>query len=334
MTFFSKLPFRFLFSTSTTITRNVVQRRSFFKWQTWHRGALLIFNIRSHLRLIRVLSHPQTARLVTRQPDLSHKYLRNYISFDISTRNCLAILIGHYAYLQENFRGDFLDILCESPPPLWRQSIDGVPFEIALDFPHQIDFEGDLCVIFKKGHCSLYRIIFVIANGGSFGLSDDNVIFISSVHGMHDFDGVKQAAKICHDIQPAQLLMAAVGGIGAALGFHTIIGIGAKNQSSQGEKLFFHTTSSLKTTACSPPGKIFTGFRSPMPKNRWIQSLPGTASGRRESVSSKMKSGSRWRRRSSGIFSESPLYDASACVAAPDPISRRRPPFFSSIHAG
>lgn len=263
MTFLSKLPFRFLFSTTTTITRNVVQRKSIFKWRTWHRGALLIFNIRGHLRLLRILSHPQTAQLIARQPDLSHKYLRNYISFDISTRNCLAILIGHYAYLQENFRGDFLDILCESPLPLWRQCIDGVSFEIALDFPHKIDFEGDLCVIFRKDQCCLYRIIFVIANGSSFGLSDEHVIFISSVQGMHDFDGVKQATKVCHDIQPAQLLMAAIGGIGAALGFHTIIGIGTKNQISQGEKLFFSYDKFFENYGALADGENF--YRIPLP---------------------------------------------------------------------
>ncbi|HWZ47188.1 MAG TPA: DUF535 family protein [Herbaspirillum sp.] len=234
-----KLPFKFLFFTTSVITRNILQRRSIFTLQTWRRAALLLFNLRQHLRLIRILSHPQAAQLIIRNPELSYKYLRNYIALDIPTTTCLAILIEHYSYLQKHFKHDFLDIVCHSPIPLWSQYIDGISFEIVMDYPHTIDFEGDLCLIFKKDQVNIYRIIFVIANGSSFALPNDNVLFLSSVQGMGDFEDVKQATKVCHDIQPAQLLMAAMNGVGMALGVDMIVGIGDKNQISRGSKFYF-----------------------------------------------------------------------------------------------
>ncbi|RXZ38430.1 DUF535 domain-containing protein [Oxalobacteraceae bacterium CAVE-383] len=234
-----KLPLRFLFFTTSVITRNILQRRSVFTLQTWRRAALLLFNLRQHLRLIHILSHPQVTKLMTGNPELSYKYLRNYIALEISTANCLAILSEHYAYLQTRFKNDFLDIVYQSGIPLWAQCIDDVSFEIVMDFPHTIDFEGDLCLIFKKDQVSIYRIIFVIANGSSFGLPKRNVLFISSIQGMGDFEDIRLATKICCDIQPAQLLMAAMSGLGTALGFDTIVGIGNKNQLSKGAKLYF-----------------------------------------------------------------------------------------------
>jgi uncharacterized protein VirK/YbjX len=235
----SKRPLKFLFFTTSVITRNILQRRSIFTLKTWRRAVLLLFNLRQHLRLIQILSHPQVTRLVTSNPELSYKYLRNYIALEISTANCLAILIEHYSYLQKRFKKDFLDIVYQSTIPLWTQSIDTASFEIVMDFPHTIDFEGDLCLILKKDQVSIYRIIFVIADGSSFGLPKGNVIFISSVQGMGDFEDVKLATRICRDIQPAQLLMAAMSGVGMALGLDTIVGIGDKNQISKGAKVYF-----------------------------------------------------------------------------------------------
>ncbi|MGB7192552.1 MAG: DUF535 family protein [Collimonas pratensis] len=239
MSFISKLPFKFFFSNTSRILRNIVRRGSMLKLKTWHRGMLFILNFRSHLRFIRILSHPQARQLILRKPELTYKYLRDYISLDIPARNGLLILISHYSYLQSNFRIDFLDEIYQRPVPLWEQYIDGIPFEIVMDFPHTVDHEGDLCLIFKKDLACIYRMIFVIAKGSSFDFPDEHVIFISSVQGMHDFAEIQQATRICHDIQPAQLLMAAISGVGLALSFNTIVGIASKNQICQCEKFFF-----------------------------------------------------------------------------------------------
>jgi len=209
------------------------------KLKTWHRGMLFISNFRSHLKFIRILSHPQTRQLIVNKPELTYKYLRDYISLNIPARNGLFILISHYSYLQSNFKINFLDDIYQSPIQLWGMDIDGVSFQIVMDFPHMVDHEGDLCLIFKKDLVCIYRVIFVITKGSSFDFPDDHVIFISSVQGMHGFEGIQQATRICHDVQPAQMLMAAMSGVGLALGFNTIVGIAGKDQICRCEKLFF-----------------------------------------------------------------------------------------------
>jgi uncharacterized protein VirK/YbjX len=263
MSLMPKVPGGLLFFTTSVITRNILQRRSIFTLRTWRRAVLLLINLRQHLRLIHILSHPQVTQLITNHPELSYKYLRNYIALEISTANGLAILIEHYSYLQKRFKNDFLDTVCQSTIPLWSQCIDNVSVEIVMDFPHTIDFEGDLCLIFKKDQISIYRIIFVIADGNSVGLPKRNVLLISSVQGMGDFEDVKLATKICQDIQPAQLLMAAMHGIGMALGFDTIVGIGDKNQISQGAKFYFSYDKFFENYGDLIPKKNF--YRIPLP---------------------------------------------------------------------
>ncbi|MDY7547142.1 DUF535 family protein [Glaciimonas sp. GNP009] len=235
----SKISFKYLFFTTSVITRNIVKRRSILTLQTWQRGLFLLLNIRRHIKLVNTLSHPQAAKLILDIPEISYKYLRNYISFDISKKNSLAILTGHYLYLQKHFKTNFLEVIYNVPARLWAKQIDDIVCEIVIGFPHTIDYEGDLCLIFKIDKVSIYRIIFVISDGAPFGLGDKNVLFISSVQGMHDFENVKLATKLCHDIQPAQLLMAAMSGVTTALGFKTLVGIGNKNQISQGKKFYF-----------------------------------------------------------------------------------------------
>ncbi len=239
MTSISKVPLKFFWANTSRITRNIVMRGSMLKLKTWHRGLLLMLNIRQHLKFIRILSHPQTKQLIVSKPELTYKYLRNYISFSISARTGLLILISHYSYLQNNFRIDFLENISRSPVLLWEQYIEGISFEIVMDFPHTVDHEGDLCLIFKSDLVSIYRLIFVIADGCLFQLPDDHVLCISSVQGINGFEGIKQATKNCHDIQPAQLLMAAMNGLGLALGIKTIVGIATKSQISQSEKFYF-----------------------------------------------------------------------------------------------
>jgi uncharacterized protein VirK/YbjX len=235
----SKLPFKFFWANTSRITRNIVLRGSMLKLKTWHRGVLFVINIRLHLKFIRVLSHPQTRQLIMNKPEMTYKYLRNYISFDIPARRGLLILISHYSYLQNNFKSDFLDNISRSPIPLWEQYIDGISFEIVIDFPHTVDQEGDLCLLFKMDLVCIYRVIFVIANGSAFELADEHVIFISSVQGMQGLESIQLATRTCNDIQPAQLLMAAISGVGLALGFNTIAGIASKSQIAQSEKFYF-----------------------------------------------------------------------------------------------
>ncbi len=233
------------------------------KPKTWHRGMLFVMNIRQHLKFIRILSHQQTKQLINSKPELTYKYLRNYISFDIPARNGLLILISHYSYLQHNFKTDFLDNISSSPAQLWQQYIDGISFEIVMDFPHTVDHEGDLCLLFKMDLVCIYRVIFVIANGSLFELPDDQVVVVSSVQGMHGFEEIRQATKTCRDIQPAQLLMAAISGVGLALGFNTILGIASKNQISQSEKFYFSYD------------KFFEKYGDPIPqKNFYKIQLP------------------------------------------------------------
>jgi hypothetical protein len=71
MTPIANLPIEFLLATLSKIARKIVQRGLTFKLRTAYKGMLLIFNIKGHLKLTRILSHPQSARFTINHPELS-----------------------------------------------------------------------------------------------------------------------------------------------------------------------------------------------------------------------------------------------------------------------
>jgi uncharacterized protein VirK/YbjX len=126
-----------------------MQKRLIFSLKIWHRAALFIPNGIGHFRLIRILSHPQSAQFALAHPEIFHKYLKTYLSLNIFAKTRLRIVTSHYAYLQKMICPKFLDIISQSPIELWREDINGISFVIQLGYPTDAESEGDLC-FFQK----------------------------------------------------------------------------------------------------------------------------------------------------------------------------------------
>jgi uncharacterized protein len=201
------------------------------------RAMRLLFMLRGHIALQKLLSHPQFRTLIREQPLLPVKYLVPYVARGLSTRTRRSILFAHYQFIQRVFRPEFLDCVMRSLP-LWLATIDAHAFLISLDFPYS-NQEGDLQLVFKMDAAEVYRLIFVFAPGKDFNMADDIVIAISNIQGAQEFDRVKLATKRCSDIQPAHILMAALGGLAQATNISSLLGFHGDRQISRSAKLFF-----------------------------------------------------------------------------------------------
>jgi uncharacterized protein VirK/YbjX len=202
-------------------------------------GASLLFSLPQHLQLLRVLSHPQTRGIARKQPLLAYKYLLEYVALDLPVRVRRAILIAHFRFLQRTFDVRFVDCLDRSPPTLWRRAIGGMRFDIGVQLNNIIGREGEFVLTFNVDGREAYRLVFLFAPGSAFGLSDAPIIVVSCVQGMTAMQCIRLATKACLDIQPAHLLMAALGGFAQIARIPTILGVHQTRQIWQGGKLLF-----------------------------------------------------------------------------------------------
>jgi uncharacterized protein len=199
---------------------------------------LLLLSWHRHISVRRVLSQPQFARLTARRPLLSYKYLGNYVALGLPLAARRSIFVGNYQFLQRKFNDSFIACMDSVPVTVWRTAIGRSTFDVAFGLNGVRDREGDLLLDFHMDGSLVYRLMFVFAPGRDFHLADETVIVVAAVQGVPDFERVRLATKTCCDIQPAQILMAALGAIAELVGVSTLLGL---HQSRQlvGERVLF-----------------------------------------------------------------------------------------------
>jgi uncharacterized protein VirK/YbjX len=225
-----------------------------------YRGLQLLLSLPGSLRVLRVLSHPQSARLVREHPRLAFKYWWRYVALRLPMKTRRSILLSHFQFLQRTFRTNFLDLVERLSPTLWSQTIEQETFHVALELI--LGCEGELRLAFNMMGRQVYKLIFVFASGRDFKLRDEIIIIVSSIQGVHDFDRVKQATKICHDIQPAHVLMAALGGVAEAANVSAILGLHQTRQLF-GDQLSFSYEKFFETYGDEIPGEGMYYIRVP-----------------------------------------------------------------------
>lgn len=211
----------------------------------------LVFHLRGHLRLTRILTSPHALRLTQRHPKLAYKYLGgNYLAHNLSTGTRLATLINHYDFLRQHVVEDFLPRIFDTRQRLWQEACGDHIFSIALSFPmslhhpgRTVDHEGDLALTFLMDAVPLYVFCFTIIPTSAMQDIDARVagrqaIFIGRIQGVGGrYDEMKKATKLLHDISPKDLLLAATQAVALSLGIRTLVGVRTEDQLSRGEQM-------------------------------------------------------------------------------------------------
>jgi uncharacterized protein VirK/YbjX len=163
-----------------------------------------------------------------KDPMLTFRYLGNYVALGLPLAMRRSIFLTHFQFLQRRFDNGFLTAMDDSPIPIWRKAIGQRTFDIALALNDTI--EGHLQLLFRMDGVMVYRMMFVFAPGQDFRLPDKTIILVSAVQGVPDFDRVKLATRTCCDIQPAHMLMSALGALAEVARISTILGLHQSRQ--------------------------------------------------------------------------------------------------------
>lgn len=201
--------------------------------------SLIIFHFHKHIKLMRVMNHPRTRPLVRRHPKIAYKYLVNYAALNLATRCRLALVTSHYSLVQKFFNDAFSDVVYGDRLSLWKSERPDFPLTIDLDFPATFHTEGDLCITMRLAEREVYRMVFILSSGKTFGLGEQNVIFLTCVQGMASHATLRSITAECSEAHPADVLMAVVQGIAASLGIATLVGIRTDQQIANSGKTFF-----------------------------------------------------------------------------------------------
>ncbi len=202
-------------------------------------GLRLLLSLPQHYSVLRVLSHPQCSGLLRRHPMLAFKYLGDYVALGLPVAARRSIFVSHFKSLQRLFKANFLDLVQRSSPMLWHATMDGRQFHITLELTGVLGSEGELRLVFYMDRSEVYRLVFVFASGRDFDLPDEELLIVTGIQGVRDFERVKIATKTCCDIQPAHILMTAIGAIAEASRVSTILGPNETRQLFCGAQLFF-----------------------------------------------------------------------------------------------
>lgn len=196
-------------------------------------SARLLFNLKSLCKLISILHEPNTIALARRHPSLIYKYQKHYLARSFNRTQRKAILKFHYEFMGKAVNSQFYTRLVAGDIELWRSAEDREPVTISLRVP-EYGSEGDLSLILEMERRQIYELSFTIVPGSVVGMTESSAMFVARIQGRKgQFDEIKRATKICRDVSPPYLLMAAAEGLAGALGMKFAVGVGNGDQVSK-----------------------------------------------------------------------------------------------------
>lgn len=100
--------------------------------------------------------------------------------------------------------------------------------------------EGDLTLIFKMDGVPLYKLAFSIIDFSLLHLSvkpgfnpSGQAVYVGQVQGVPgDFESIRKSTKVCLDVTPPDLLMAALFGVASALRINVVAGVDSESNLS------------------------------------------------------------------------------------------------------
>lgn len=174
---------------------------------------------------------------------LLHAYLKvacrptlPYLSSNFSPEERLSLLQAHDRFVRTRLGADLFARLVAKPIVLWAQEMDGTSCAISLagPCPHR---EGGLSLVFTADDVPLYKSAFSFVNSSTLGfpqtmlaLPNTPLIYVGQVQGFPgQYEAIRAVSKKCHDVTPADMLMAALLGLAAAFDVSFLAAVKSEN---------------------------------------------------------------------------------------------------------
>lgn len=197
------------------------------------RATAILANLPGHMRLVRALEQPHMAALTASRPKLEYKYLNAYLARSFSRNIRLGMLTNHYRYLAEHVNETLLVQAFDERARLWEERRENCWLRIVLLYPYSHEYEGEFSLVFETDALPIYEVSFSIVPGHLIGTSAEQALLISCVQGAYGQNNlIRKVRKLCHDIPPSRLLLAAAQGFALALNIRMIAGVSIDQQLS------------------------------------------------------------------------------------------------------
>lgn len=224
----------------------------------WHAG--------QHMDVVQAISGPHTRDLLKTYSRAVYRYTLPYLSTRFERAERQQMLVSHYDFVNASLRAVFFQRVLGDSMTLWQREIEGSVFSIGVAGPC-LHREGDLTLVFKMDGCRLYRIAFSVVKAPLLKIdagASRQVIYVGQVQGYPErFAQIRQATRLCRDVAPADLLMAAMAGLGSALGIGMVAGVGVEDSLSYKSLVALNTSQSYadfweKFQGMTPQGGHYT----------------------------------------------------------------------------
>ncbi|RZL03993.1 MAG: DUF535 domain-containing protein [Rubrivivax sp.] len=195
----------------------------------------VVWHARQHREVVAAISGTHTRDLLKTYARAVYRYTLPYLSTRFDRQERHQMLVGHYDFVNQALHAAFFQSVLADTMLLWQREIDGSVFSIGVGGPC-LHREGDLTLVFKMDGCPLYRIAFSLVKAPLLKVDTggaSHVIYVGQVQGYPDrYTQIRQATRICRDVAPADLLMAAIAGLASALGITMVAGVGVEDSLS------------------------------------------------------------------------------------------------------
>jgi uncharacterized protein VirK/YbjX len=221
------------------LKKELADKRGLGVLNTCSRMLLIAFHLGQHRQVLKSIGGAHTKGILKTYSRVVYRYTLPYLSMNFERSERQQMLKGHYDLLNTALHASFFERVLGDSMVLWEQDIDGSKFSISVGGPC-LHREGDLTLVFKMDGCPLYRIAYSLLKLNLLNIKplpqqdvSEHVIYVGQVQGYPGgFDQIRQATKMCRDVAPADLLMAAVSGFADAMGINMVAGVGYENSLS------------------------------------------------------------------------------------------------------
>jgi uncharacterized protein VirK/YbjX len=211
-------------------------------WRRYRLSSWLLKSLRASRALLCVPEHGELCRLDVYRDylgtargaaffhHLSHRY---YLAKSLSLRQRVNFALMHYGVESGNFSAAYKRQIYLGPGlTIWERNIGDAHFRIGLSLGERLTAEGDLCIALFVDGQRLHSINFSWINGSVVGSESPVVPYVTRNQGRwpHDPERLQRFEKAFPHNSPRYFCLAAVQGMGRALGADRMVAVSSQLQ--------------------------------------------------------------------------------------------------------
>ena len=193
-----------------------------------------LLNVRRHHRVLSLRRNPIYSEHCKNDPRFLFKYLtHDYLSRSMNVAARCSCFVHHYRRLYAEFPDRVLRRILAGEMPLLEIGQGDSRFAVTMGLSKPWDKEGELSLNLLVEGTLVYVLSFSIVPGREVGVDEPDVLLLARLQGERGaYKLIAKATREMHDVAPAALLLAALQGVGEALGIRTMASVRGIDQTS------------------------------------------------------------------------------------------------------